>query len=84
MLSQRTAIGNEVKISKRIVLCNEVPRRVSFLAPKAWPQMGSMPMARPDRIEYPVMLAKPTARAPPARWSLPRWPRKSKEIMDRE
>lgn len=57
---------------------------MSFPAPKAWPQMGSMPMERPERMEYPVMFAKPMASEPPARESSPRWPRKSMEIMERE
>lgn len=45
------AIGSEVIKSRRIVLCKERPSKLCFLAPKAWPQMGSMPMARPERME---------------------------------
>jgi hypothetical protein len=45
--------------------------------------MGSMPMARPESTEYPVMLAKPMASDPPARARPPRRPRKSIEIMER-
>ena len=50
-LSQRIEMGIEIKERRRMVLCRARPRRVNFLAPKACPQMGSMPMARPERME---------------------------------
>nr|GMD00624.1 NADH oxidase [Ipomoea batatas] len=73
--------GQGLNIKDRI---EPLPRRLYFLAPKACPQIGSIPMAKPERMEYPVMLAKPTAREPPANASPPRRPRKSMEIMERE
>ena len=85
MLSQKNnEMRHEVMRRRRTVLCMVRPRSLNLLAPKAWPQMGSMPMARPERTEYPVMLAKPMAKEPPARASSPRWPRKSMEITERE
>ncbi|KAJ0856164.1 hypothetical protein HanRHA438_Chr14g0681251 [Helianthus annuus] len=51
MLSHKIAIGNDTRVNNRTVLCKQRPRRVCLLAPKAWPQMGSMPMAKPDRTE---------------------------------
>lgn len=50
-LNQRSEMGIEAKVRRRMVLCKARPRRLNLLAPKAWPQMGSMPMARPERME---------------------------------
>lgn len=44
-------MGIEIKERRRTVLWRARPRRVNFLAPKAWEQMGSMPTARPERRE---------------------------------
>ena len=44
-------MGREVNRRRRMVLCKQRPRRVNLLAPKAWPQIGSIPTARPERIE---------------------------------
>ncbi|KAJ0481495.1 hypothetical protein HanRHA438_Chr13g0601601 [Helianthus annuus] len=84
MLIHKMDMGNEVKSRRRMALCKHRPRPLCFPAPNAWAQMGSIPMARPERMEYPVMLAKPTASDPPARDNSPRCPRKSMEIIDRE
>lgn len=84
MLAQTRAIGSEVRKSKRMDLCKVRPRRLYLLAPKDWAQMGSIPMAKPERMEYPVMLAKPRAKDPPARARSPRRLRKSMEMMERE
>lgn len=54
MLSQRTAIGNEVRISKRIVLCNEMPRSQEgeFFSTKGLAANGlhAHGQARQDRV----------------------------------
>lgn len=85
MLSQKAAaMMNEVMRRKRIILCKVRPRSLNLLEPKAWAQMGSIPMARPDRTEYPVMFANPKARDPPAKARSPNRPRKSIETIDRE
>ena len=85
MLSQRIETGIEQRRSKSVVLCKARPKSLNLLAPKAWTQMGSMPMERPERREYPVMLAKPRASEPPERAERSlRRPRKSIEIIERE
>lgn len=48
---QKGVIGREIDRRKRIVLCKERPRRVCFLAPKAGPQMDSIPMVRSESME---------------------------------
>lgn len=52
-------------------------RSFKFLAPKAWPQMGSMAAERPLRTEKPVTFAKVKPRVAPASGSSPRRPRKA-------
>lgn len=51
-------------------------------APKAWPQIGSMPPASPMRIEKPVTFAKVRAIVPPASWRPPRRPKNMVETMN--
>ncbi|KAJ0558879.1 hypothetical protein HanIR_Chr07g0341221 [Helianthus annuus] len=84
MLNHRMDIGTDTSINNKMVLCKQRPRRVCLFAPKACPQMGSIPIANPDKTEYPVMLANPMANEPPASASSPRWPKKSMEIIERE
>jgi hypothetical protein len=76
-------MGTAAATSSSTVLCMVIPSSEKLPAPNACPHMGSMPMARPESTEYPVMLAKPMASDPPARARPPRRPRKSIEIMER-
>ncbi|KAH0468241.1 hypothetical protein IEQ34_003274 [Dendrobium chrysotoxum] len=51
ILSQRKEMGREATRRRRIVRWRVRLRRWRRRAPKAWPQMGSMPMASPERTE---------------------------------
>jgi len=51
MLSQKNEMKSEVRRRRSTVLCMVRPRSLNLLAPKACPQMGSIPMARPERTE---------------------------------
>ncbi|KAH0456855.1 hypothetical protein IEQ34_014762 [Dendrobium chrysotoxum] len=84
MESQRKEMGMEAERRRMTVRRRASTRRCGRPAPCDWAQMGSMPAASPDKTEYPVMLAKPIAREPPARGRLPRRPRKNMDIMERE
>ncbi|KAI4330885.1 hypothetical protein MLD38_029128 [Melastoma candidum] len=77
-------MGIDTKRSKTTVLWRHRPSSVCLLAPNACPQIGSIPMDSPDRTEYPVMLANPSARDPPARAIPPRRPRNSMDIIERQ
>jgi hypothetical protein len=83
MLSQRKAMGTQAHNKTITIRCNASPIRCHLLAPYAWPQMGSIPIANPARTEYPVMFAKPMERDPLASSSSPRWPRNNMDIMAR-
>lgn len=44
-------MGMEERSKMRIVLCKVRKAKKKFWEPKAWLQMGSMPMARPAKTE---------------------------------
>jgi len=83
ILSQRKVMGTQAQRRTMSMRCNASPIRCHLLAPYACPQMGSIPIASPERTEYPVMFAKPMESEPPASSSSPRLPRNNMDIIAR-
>ena len=79
--SHKREMGSEAANNMRIVLCKVRETKEKFLEPKACVQRGSIPMAKPERTEKPVMLVKPMAKAPPASSRLPNLPMHTTKTM---
>lgn len=80
--SQRIEMGTDARARMAMVRCRVWPISGHCFAPQAWEEIGSIPIARPDKTEKPVMLAIPMAREPPANVSFPIRPMKSMDIAD--
>lgn len=73
-LIHSNAIGMEAQSNITIVLLKVSVTKGRLREPNPWLQTGSIPMAKPESTEYPVMLVNPIARAPPASSSRPSLP----------
>ena len=79
-LNHNKAMGMDMMSRRTIVLCRVCDNREPLRAPNACEAIPSIPVARPDMKEYPVMFATPMARLPPARAVFPSFPIKNMEI----
>jgi len=84
MFSHSSEMGMATRKRRQKVLQKVWLRTDHLFAPYAWQQIGSIPMVRPLRNEFAVMLVNPIASAPPASSTFPCRPKNSMEMADRE